>query len=256
MMLPTAKVPPELRARAETLSAVVPAVLAAAGRLPQPDPDSMPELYALALHGTIIHLFSGCVLLAQWGEPTGIPVLLRSEYEALVDLDNVLVDPSYACRIEHANIKQTLNIMRSKPLRDAFQKGRKDIYDEQTARLAELEYEGKASLKIWQRCKTVGRSDEYDSVYALFCLEAHNNASALAERHLSEKDGRPEISYFGDFDTQVVIRRLDMGLKWLFESVWATHGKFRVRAPEVETMAARFQQAHEQARAAAAPDAP
>ena len=124
---------PQLRARADAVSAVVTVVLAAAARLPQPHPDSMPQIFALALHGTVIHLFSGCVLLAQWGEPTGIPILLRSQYEALVDLDNLLQDPSYHCRMEHANVKQTLNIMRSGPLREAFQKGRKDVYEKALA---------------------------------------------------------------------------------------------------------------------------
>ena len=77
-----------------------------------------------------------------------------------MDLDNLVHDASYHCRIEHANLKQTLSIMRSGPLREAFQKGRSEDYDQLAARVAELEDEGKASLKIWQRCKAVGRSDE------------------------------------------------------------------------------------------------
>ena len=41
---------------------------------------SLAEMHAIALHGTIIELLSACVLLAQSGQPTGIPILLRSEY--------------------------------------------------------------------------------------------------------------------------------------------------------------------------------
>jgi hypothetical protein len=185
----------ELRARVEVVSAVVPVVLTAAARLPQPTQDSMPQILALGLHGTIIEQFSACILLAQGGEPSTIPIILRSLYEALVELDNLVHDASYACRIEHANIKQTLNIMRSGPLRNALQKGRREDYDQLSARLDELEDEGKASLKLWQRCAAGGRRDEYDSLYALFCLDTHNSASALAERHLSEgEDGAPVIS--------------------------------------------------------------
>jgi hypothetical protein len=77
-----------------------------------------------------------------------------------VDLENLVRDPSYACRIEHANIKQTLNIMRAGPLRDGFQRGRHEDYEQLTVRLAELEDEG---LKIWQRCAMVERRDEYVS---------------------------------------------------------------------------------------------
>lgn len=234
---------PELRTRAEAASAVVPVVLDAAARLPQPREESMPQIYALGLYGSIIEQFSACILLAQFGEPTTIPIILRSMYEALVDLDNLVQDASYACRIEHANIKQTLSIMRSGPLREAFEKGRKEDYDQLTARRTEIEDEGKASLKISKRCEAVGRRDEYDSLYAMFCLDTHNNASALAERHLSEaEDGSPVISFFGKYDPKVVARRLDLGLQFLFQAAHMTHGAFRVPAPEVEALAARFEQ--------------
>jgi hypothetical protein len=236
------KLDPALRARADFASDVVRVALEAAGRLAQPREESLPQIFALGLYGTIIEQFSACVLLAQFSEPSTIPILLRSMYEALVDLDNLVHDARYACRIEHANIKQTLSIMRSGPLREAFQKGRKEDYDQLSVRLAELEDEGKASLKIWQRCAAVGRGDEYESLYALFCLDTHNNASALAERHLSEReDGTPVMSFFGPYDPQIVVKRLDFGLQWLFASARMTHGAFEVPAPEVEARAARFE---------------
>ena len=239
---------PELRARAEAASAVVPVLLDAAATLRHDD--SMAQLYALGLYGSMIEEFSACVLLAQFGEPSTIPIILRSMYEALVDLDNLVHDAAYHCRIEHASIKQTLSIMRSGPLRDAFQKGRKDDFDQLAARLAELEDEGKASLPIWKRCKEVGRSDEYDSLYALFCLDTHNNAPALAERHLSEtKDGSPLVSFFGKYDPAVVASRLDFGLQFLFQSARMIHGAFRVPAPEVEAVAERFERERSERRA-------
>jgi Family of unknown function (DUF5677) len=229
-----------LRARAEAASDVVPEVLKAAKQLRHTD--SMAQIYALALHGTIIELFSGCVLMALWNEPTGIPILLRSMYEALVDLDNLVHEAGYHCRIEHANIKQTLSLMRSGPLRDVFLKDRKQDYDQLIARLEELENEGKASLPIWKRCLAVGRIDEYDSLYALFCLETHNNASALAERHVSESDdGAPLVSYFRQQDPQTVANRLDFGLQFLFQAARMVHGAFQVPAPEVEALAAGFE---------------
>ena len=178
----------------------------------------------------------------EWGEPTAIPILLRSMYEALVDLDNLVQDASYHCRIEHANLRQTLKIMRSGPLRKTFQQGRKDDYGQLAARLAELEDEGKASLKISQRCAAVGRSDEYDSLYAMFCLDTHNNASALAERHVSEaEDGSPVVSFFGAYDPKIVASRLDFGLQFLFQAARMVHGAFRVPAPEIEALEAAFQ---------------
>jgi len=51
---------------------------------------------------------------------------------------------------------------------------------------------------------------------------------------------RPVISYFGEYDPQTAICRLDTGLQWLFESARMTHGAFQVPAPEVEELAAHF----------------
>lgn len=233
---------PGLRARADAAAAVVPVVLNAAARLPQPHEESMAQIYALGLYGSMIEQISACVLLAQFGEPTTLPIILRSMYEALVDLDNLVHDASYACRIEHANIKQMLSIMGSGPLREALQKAHKASYDQMTARRVEIEDEGKASLKIWKRCAVVGRTDEYNSLYALFCVDTHNNASALAERHLSESnDGSPLISFFGKYDPKVVISRLDFGMQFLFQAARMTHGAFQVPAPEVEELAAHFE---------------
>jgi len=233
---------PDLRIRADAASAVVPVMLAAATRLPQPCEDSMPQFYALGLYGTIIHLFSACVLLASFGEPTGIPILLRSMYEAMVDLHNLVRDPSYACRIEDADLKQILSIMGSGSLREAFQEKRKGDYEQLSARVAEIEGEGKASLSIRKRCKAVERLEEYESLYALFCLDTHNNASALAERHVTEsEDGSLQISFFGEFDPKSVAARLDFGIQFIFESARMVHAAFKVPAPEVEALAARFE---------------
>lgn len=204
------------------------------------------EMHALALHGTICELFSACVLLAHCGEPTGIPILLRSEYEALVDLDNLLRDPRYVERMVVANLQQTLKIMKGGPLRKQFQMGRKGDFDALAAHLAALEKNKKTPLTMRERCVAVGRLDEYESIYGLFCLDTHNNASALAERHLSEKeDGTPVISFFGPYDPQVAVRRLDKGLRWLFQSARMIHGAFRVPAPEVEALAARLDAARQ-----------
>jgi len=231
---------PKLRARVDAASDVVPVVLEAAQRLRHTD--NVSQIYALALHGTIIELFSACVALANWGEPTAIPLVLRSMYEALVDLDNLVHDAGYFERMEAASHHQTLKLMKSGPLREEFLKARKEAFDELATRLAELEAQSKGPLSIRDRCDRVGRLDEYQSLYAMFCLDTHNNASALAERHLTEReDGTPLISFFGEQDPFTIANRLDFGLQFLFQSARMVHGAFQVPAPEVEALAARFE---------------
>ncbi len=91
----------------------------------------------------------------------------------------------------------------------------------------------------------MGRLGEYEGIYGLLCLDTHNNASALAERHISElADGRSVISYFGKYDPQVVIRRLDLALQWLFQSAHMIHSAFKVPAPQLEELAARYEREH------------
>lgn len=231
---------PALRARIDAASAVVPVVLAAAQQLRHTD--SFSQIYALALHGTIIELFSACVGLANWGEPTAIPLILRSMYEALVDLDNLVHDAGYVERMEAANHYQTLRLMKSKVLREELLKTRKEDFEKLSARLAELQVQGKGPLSFRDRCDKVGRLGEYEGLYALFCLDTHNNIAALAERHVSERDeGPPLISYFGHQDPLAVANRIDFGLQFLFQSTHMVHGAFQLPAPEVEELAERFE---------------
>jgi hypothetical protein len=236
MMACAVDLDPGLEARVMAASDVVPVVLDAAAQLRHDQSDA--QIHALALHGTIIELFSACVLLAKQGEPTAIPIILRSMYEALVDLDNLLHDAGYVEHIQAANFKQTIKIMKSGPLRQEFQEGRKADYQQFVTQLAELEAKGKGPLQIRTRCDRAGRLDEYESLYGLFCLDSHNNGAALADRHLSElPDGNMQISFFGEFDPQAVARRLDFGLQFLLESARMIHGAFQLPAPQLDEIA-------------------
>jgi hypothetical protein len=112
---------PELQARVTAASDAVPVVLDASAQIRHDESDA--QIHALALHGTITELFSACVLLAKQGEPTAIPIILRSMYEALVDLDNLVRDAGYVEHIQAANFKQTIKIVKSGPLRQDFRRG-------------------------------------------------------------------------------------------------------------------------------------
>jgi hypothetical protein len=78
------------------------------------------------------------------------------------------------------------------PLRQLFKEGRKADYDELSTKLADLKCRGKGPLKIWQRCKRAGRLDEYEGLYGLFCIDAHGNSPALAERADRQHDEKSE----------------------------------------------------------------
>ncbi|HTV77669.1 MAG TPA: DUF5677 domain-containing protein [Steroidobacteraceae bacterium] len=234
---------PNLRATVEYCSDAVRAVLDAASKLGHNESEA--QILALAIYGTVVELFSACVGLAQLGEPTAIPVILRSMYESHVDLDNLLHEAGYIEHIYAAGHEQTLKVMESTPLRQVFKDdGRKAEYDQLSAALADLKCRGKGPLKIWQRCKRAGRMEEYEGLYALFCIDAHNNYPALAERHLTEKpEGGMLVSFFAAYDPAAVIRRLDVGLTWLFQSARDMHGAFKMPAPQVDALAEKLERA-------------
>jgi hypothetical protein len=93
-------------------------------------------------------------------------------------LDNLVQDAGYVEHIPAANCDQTVKIMESAPLRQVFKEGSKSEYDQLSAQLAALKCKGKGPLKIWQRCQRASLLDEYNSLYALFCLDTHSNSAA------------------------------------------------------------------------------
>jgi hypothetical protein len=230
----------DLRATVRYCSDAVRLVLDAAPKLGHDESDA--QIHALAIYGTVVELFSAGVGFAQLGEPTAIPVILRSMYESHVDLDNLLHEAGYVEHIQAAGYEQTIKIMESAPLRQAFKEARKVDYDQLTAQLADLKCRGKGPLRIWQRCQRAGRLDEYNGLYALFCIDTHGNSPALAERHISEKpDGGLLISFFGPYDPWTVIRRLELGLGFLLRSARDIHGAFKVPAPQIDEFAVRLE---------------
>ena len=238
--LPHAQLDPELQTTVNYCDESVQMVLAAAGDIHHDQSDA--QIHAFALYGTIVELFSACLGLARLGEPTAIPAILRSMYEAHVDLDNLVADAGYVEHIIAAGLDQTIKIMEAQSLH-ALKDDRKADYDELRAKLADLNCRGRGPLKIWKRCQRVGRLEEYNSLYALFCMDTHNNGAALAERHLSENaEGNVMISFFGPYDPWAIIRRLDLGVQFLLNSARYIHGAFRVPAPQIEELATRLDQ--------------
>jgi len=142
-------------------------------------------------------------------------------------------DAGYVEHIHAAGYQQTLKSMEAAPLRQLMKDGRKAEYDELNAKLADLKCRGKGPLQIYQRYKRAGRLDEYEGLYALFCIDAHNNSPALVERAISERpEGGLLVSIFGQYDPGAVIRCLDIGLGFLLGSARDMYGAFRVLAPK------------------------
>jgi len=240
-----AKIDPALMEFIEAASAGVHTVLDCADRLLGPS-DSDSHLHAVALHATITELLSGCVVLALHEHPTGIPILLRSMYEALVDLDNLLHVAGYMEHIEAANLAQLVKLLETattNPLLRGIDERHGARLDEFRGRIRQLKGAGKRPLSIESRCQTAGRLPEYQSLYRIFSLDAHSNSAALGDRHVSESpEGTLQVSFFGAMDPRITAGRLDHGLRFLIDSARMIHGAFRTNSREISDLVERFPQ--------------
>lgn len=197
------------------------------------------QLHALSLYGTTLELFSGCIVLAKAGEPVGIPILLRPMYEALVDLDNLLRNASYVEHLEAANLKQMLKLLsalsRNNPLLEGFSDETPEQSQAMAVRYEALKAARKRPLTIEERCRRVGRLEEYETLYALYCLDSHNSGAALAERHLTDQpSGVPLVSFFALPEPQTVARRLEFGMGTVMQAGQMVHSAFRTDSDRLE----------------------
>jgi len=236
---------PALMEFIEAASEGVDTVLDCATRLLGPS-DSDSHLHAVALHATITELLSGCIVLALNEHPTGIPILLRSMYEALVDLDNLLHVSGYIEHIEAANLTQLVKLLdaaTTNPLLRGLNELHGARLDEFQGRIRQLKAAGKRPLSIESRCETANRLPEYQSLYRIFSLDVHSNSAALGDRHVSESpEGTPQVSFFGVMDPRITSGRLDHGLRFLIDSARMIHEAFRTDSREISELAERFRQ--------------
>jgi hypothetical protein len=200
------------------------------------DRDNPTQVASILLHVTMIELFAGCSVLAQRAYTAGIPILLRSMYEALVDLDNLTHINGYHEHFEAAGLKQLIKVGKSQAVAKHFEERQRQHLAEFAARFEELKAKAKTGkkqvvLSIEERCKLADRTAQYESLYGFFCLDAHNNASALGDRHLSDDEAHGmTIDILGKPDMPSLVSRLSFGAHFLIESGQFVHGAFRTES--------------------------
>jgi hypothetical protein len=195
------------------------------------------ELYAATLHASIVQLCGGCLALARAEHTIGIPTLLRSMFEALVDLDNLIHNADYHERMDAANLSQFLKVLRDCP-ELAHVRERPDYVaasQEWQSQLDDLIARKRRGKHIKTRCIDVGREGEYRGIYSLLCMDAHNNVAALVERHVSEGESkRLRVDLFGDGNPLGLANRIFTAVGWMLVSAEYAHGAFRTGFSVVE----------------------
>lgn len=165
------------------------------------------EFYAMCQFISIIENSYGCIKLLKKSLTTPTTIILRNIVELSIDLENIKNNNKYIDCLKFNDNKQRIkmyhNTLNSKnkgsenqylmPILDNIGKDeleqRKKSLEKENIILKEKikkEFDSDFEDTIQYKFKKVEHQDEYECVYALLCLDSHNNLSALEDRHISD----------------------------------------------------------------------
>jgi hypothetical protein len=150
------------------------------------------QVAAICLFARITELAASCKALLEKQALVGLPILLRSMFEADVDLTNCINDTSYFKAMYAAFLKERIRLTKEAlPDKDnpylspisQFRDFGNELQVTQVE-LEQLESEGCCSLNIRERSDKAGKLNEYLSLYNMLCLDTHNNIGSLENYHI------------------------------------------------------------------------
>jgi hypothetical protein len=152
------------------------------------------QLISVCLYARLLELATACKALLEKKALVGIPVLLRSMFEADIDLTNLMKISDYYKCMNASFLKEKLRLTkeaassRPSPFLEAVRKNRdskKDLRKAQ-AELDRLTKEKNGPINIRCRAELAGKLDEYLTNYNMLCLDTHNNIRSLEEWHVEK----------------------------------------------------------------------
>jgi hypothetical protein len=171
------------------------------------------QLFSICLYARLLELATACKALLEKNAVVGIPILLRSMFEADIDLINLLRCRDYHKRMYASFLKEKLRLTkeaassRPNPLLTAIRANRnckKDLNETQTE-LDRLLAEKNGPIDIRCRAEFAGKLDEYLSNYNSLCLDTHNNIRSLENWHIEKMaDADYQVVVFKQTKTDVV----------------------------------------------------
>ena len=196
------------------------------------------HMYAICLYSTILGIAESCILLIRHKQMIAFPTVLRSLFEAHVDLLNAIEDSVYYKKMYLRFLEQKLKLLtnaKRNPNNPFFSLivASMDINKE----ISELESESKKVKKnnlklmnVWDRFEHAKLQNEYHYIYWELCLYTHNNLSALERRHIEQKNGDHEVFLFKDESLDNSIRYFDSLLGIMLNSSIKIHSYLETTA--------------------------
>jgi hypothetical protein len=159
------------------------------------DRNDVQQLICVCLYARIVELASACKALLEKNVLACIPIILRSMFEADIDLTNCMADKDYFERMnlsfleKKRRLTEEANPSKNNPFLRLISQVRNVKQDlaETQKEIATLSRKGFYSLSIRKRAKQAGKLNEYLSVYNFLCLDTHNNIRALEYQHIQAK---------------------------------------------------------------------
>lgn len=175
------------------------------------------QLCTMAIYATIIENSTACAHLMRRPTFSTLPYLLRANLEALVDLKNSIEDEQYYKRLHATFLNQKKKYLKSKVQRGNQISGTKsdefkEIENEYIQIKDELNNYIKKSFKpltVREKFSLCNSLEDYETTYAGFSLETHNDLSVLEKKHIiHDKNDIPNVAIFknrNDLDKEIFL---------------------------------------------------
>ena len=137
-----------------------------------------------------------------------MPMVCRALLEAYIDFKNMHDDPTYGFRLEAAQLKERLSILRNSRDSDNLYLNGLDEYCDQVAQwqseFDSYEAKGHKPLNQYEKFKLAGKLHEYKAIYSDLCSHSHNNLSSLTQRHIDFRGGSDDVNIvvFDNYDPE------------------------------------------------------
>ena len=163
------------------------------------------QLFSVCVYARLLELATACKALPAKNVLVGIPILLRSMFEADIDLTNLMKCPDYYKRMYASFLKEKLPLTKeaasSRPnlflAEIRANRNPKKALCETQAELDKLIAEKNGPIDIRCRAEFAGKLDEYLTNYKSLCLDTYNNIRSLEEwyiQKLAAEDYRVVVS--------------------------------------------------------------
>lgn len=200
------------------------------------------HLQSVSLYGSILELSSSIAILTKDGPKTGVPIVLRSLLEAVVDLVNLCEEPTYGYYLEAREASDWVNFLGAaahgnNPYLDqvAEAPGLKESLEKHKEKLAGLKSKGYSPLQIKSKFKKAGMESEYATIYAELCTHSHNTIRALRKRHVEVADDGFNVVFYRLTTLDEIEHYLGMSVELLVQATERLHKLLNSDALEAVT---------------------